>query len=165
VTAPRSRRRGPSGRRPTEYQHSAGGLVVRAGRVLLIATAAGRRWQLPKGHIEPGESIEQAAVREVREETGVDGRIRASLPSIDYFFVDKEGRRVRKHVDYFLLDYVAGDESDFDPHEVDDARWFEWQEALARLSHANERRVAEKGHQIDTGAGAESSTGNRGEDE
>ncbi len=164
MTAPRPRRRGPS-RRPTEYQHSSGGLVVRAGQVLLIATGAGRRWQLPKGHIEPGESIEQAAVREVREETGVDGRIRASLPSIDYFFVDKEGRRVRKHVDYFLLDYVAGDEHGFDPHEVDDARWFDWEDALARLSHANERRVAEKAHEIDAGGGAGDRTGKRGEEE
>ena len=164
MTAPRPRRRGPS-RRPTEYQHSSGGLVVRAGQVLLIATGAGRRWQLPKGHIEPGESIEQAAVREVREETGVDGRIRATLPSIDYFFVDKEGRRVRKHVDYFLLDYVAGDEHGFDPHEVDDARWFDWQEALARLSHANERRVAEKAHEIDAGGAAGDRTGNREEEE
>jgi 8-oxo-dGTP pyrophosphatase MutT (NUDIX family) len=162
MTTPRPRRRGAN-RRPTEYQHSAGGLVTRAGRVLLIATAAGRRWQLPKGHIEPGESIEAAAIREVREETGVEGRIRATLPSIDYFFVDKGGRRVRKHVDYFLLDFVGGDESDFDPKEVDDARWFEWQEALDRLSHANERRVAEKARQLDTGGETPGSTPEKGE--
>lgn len=161
MTSPRPRRRSPT-RRPTEYQHSAGGLVTREGRVLLIATAAGRRWQLPKGHIEPGESIEQAAVREVREETGVEGRIRATLPSIDYFFVDKGGRRVRKHVDYFLLDFVRGDEHDYDPQEVDDARWFDWKEALERLSHANERRVAEKAHELDTGGAAREDTTERG---
>lgn len=135
-------------RRPVERQHSAGGLVVRNGHVLLIATAGGRRWQLPKGHVEPGESIAQAAVREVREETGVSGRIVAELPGIDYFFVEKDGRRVRKHVDYFLLDYTGGDEEDFDPVEVDGARWFPWEEALGRLSHANERRVAERAREL-----------------
>jgi len=144
---------GPRPKRPpVERQHSAGGLVTRAGRVLLIATAGGRRWQLPKGHVEPGESIAQAAAREVREETGVRGRIVAPLPGIDYFFVEKDGRRVRKHVDYFLLEYLDGDEAEFDPKEVDDARWFPWDEALERLSHANERRVAEKAREVDAAA-------------
>lgn len=149
----------PGARRPpVERQHSAGGLVAREGRVLLIATAGGRRWQLPKGHVEPGESIAQAAAREVREETGVRSRIVAPLPGIDYFFVEKDGRRVRKHVDYFLLEYLDGDEAEFDPKEVDDARWFPWDEALERLSHANERRVAERARELDdaarVGAGA-----------
>lgn len=144
----------PSGarRKPVERQHSAGGLVVRNGHVLLIATAGGRRWQLPKGHVEPGESNAQAAVREVREETGVSGRIVAALPGIDYFFVEKDGRRVRKHVDYFLLDYTGGDEAEYDPAEVDGARWFPWDEALERLSHANERRVAERARELATAA-------------
>ena len=139
-------------RSPVERQHSAGGLVVRDGHVLLIATAGGRRWQLPKGHVERGESTRQAAVREVREETGISGRVVAELPGIDYFFVEKDGRRVRKHVDYFLLDYTGGDEADFDPGEVDGACWFPWEEALSRLSHANERRVAERARELATAA-------------
>lgn len=142
----------PQVRSAPERQHSAGGLVVRQGSVLLIATAGGRRWQLPKGHVEPGESSEQAAVREVREETGVFGRIVATLPGIDYSFVEKDGRRVRKHVDYYLLEYVTGEASGFDRHEVDDARWFDWDEALARLSHVNERRVAERARALVTAA-------------
>jgi len=133
---------------PLERQHSAGGLVVRDGQVLLIATAGGRRWQIPKGHLEPGESLEQAAVREVLEETGVRGRIVGTLPGIDYTFAEKDGRRVRKHVDYYLLAYVGGEESDFDRDEVDDAGWFAWDDALRRLSHVNERRVAERAHQL-----------------
>ncbi len=139
ISAPRS-----SSRTPPERQHSAGGLVVHQGRVLLIATAGGRRWQIPKGHVEPGERLEQAAVREVREETGVTSRIVAVLPAVDYTFVGKDGRRVRKHVDYYLLDYVSGDAADFDREEADDAAWFSWDEAIARLSHVNERRVAER---------------------
>jgi 8-oxo-dGTP pyrophosphatase MutT (NUDIX family) len=131
-------------RTPPERQHSAGGLVVHQDRVLLIATAGGRRWQIPKGHVEPGERLEQAAVREVREETGVTSRIVAVLPAVDYTFVGKDGRRVRKHVDYYLLDYVSGDAADFDREEADAAAWFSWDEAIDRLSHVNERRVAEK---------------------
>ncbi len=131
-------------RPPLERQHSAGGIVERAGEILLIATAGGRRWQLPKGHVEEGESPEQTAVREVREETGVTGVIRAALPSIQYTFVERGLRRIRKHVDYYLLDYVDGHEADFDRKEVDGAAWFPWAEGVAKLSHANERRVAQR---------------------
>ena len=131
-------------RPPVEHQHSAGGLVVRDGQVLLIATAGGRRWQLPKGHVEEGETSEAAAVREVREETGVVGRVIAALPSIRYSFVERGTRRIRKQVDYYLLAYLEGSEVDFDPNEVDGASWFEWDEALEKLTHANERRVASR---------------------
>jgi len=141
-----------SRRRPRVVrQHSAGGVVVRDGSVLLIATAGGARWQLPKGRIEPGESSEEAAVREVREETGVTGRVLAPLPGIDYWFAEGARKRIRKHVDYYLLDYVAGSEADFDRKEVSEARWFEWEEALERLTHANERRVAESARRMVTG--------------
>jgi 8-oxo-dGTP pyrophosphatase MutT (NUDIX family) len=125
----------------SERQRSAGGLVARGGEVLLIALQDGRRWQLPKGHLEPGESAEEAAVREVREETGVAGAVVAPLPPIEYWFVE-DGRRVHKRVDFFLLDYAGGSAGDFDPHEVSDARWFPWEEALQRLTFANEREVA-----------------------
>ncbi|HXT19293.1 MAG TPA: NUDIX domain-containing protein, partial [Thermoanaerobaculia bacterium] len=77
-----------------QHHHSAGGLVVRGGEVLLIAPRAGR-WQLPKGHVEPGEAPTEAAVREVREETGVSARVVDTLPSIDYSY-EVDGR-VRIH--------------------------------------------------------------------
>ncbi len=125
-------------------QHSAGGLVVRGDEVLLIATAGGRRWQLPKGHLEPGELPAQAAVREVREETGVTGRIVEPLSGVDYTFLERGVHRIRKHVDYFLLDYESGSEANFEPREVVAACWFQWPDAIAKLSHANDRRVAEQ---------------------
>jgi 8-oxo-dGTP pyrophosphatase MutT (NUDIX family) len=71
----------------TEHHRSAGGLVVEGDRILLISTQGGRRWQLPKGHIEEGETAEQAALREVREETGVTGQVMAPLSEVEYWFV------------------------------------------------------------------------------
>ncbi|MBP7586730.1 MAG: NUDIX hydrolase [Thermoanaerobaculia bacterium] len=129
-------------------QHSAGGLVVRGDEVLLIATAGGRRWQLPKGHLEAGELPAEAAVREVREETGVTGSIVAPLSGVDYTFLERGRQRIKKHVDYFLLAYESGSEADFEPREVVAARWFPWREAIAKLSHANDRRVAEQAWNI-----------------
>lgn len=129
--------------RPTiERQHSAGGVVVRDGEMLLIATGGGRRWQLPKGRIEPGESPEQAAVREVREETGITAKVVAPLAGVDYWFAEGSAKRIRKHVDFFLLGYIEGSEANFDAREVDEARWFPSGEAVERLTHASERRVA-----------------------
>ncbi|MGE4191647.1 MAG: NUDIX hydrolase [Thermoanaerobaculia bacterium] len=131
-----------------EHQHSAGGDVVRGEQDLLISTAGGRRWQLPKGHIVWNERPPETAVREVREETGVTGRVLAPVSGIDYTFVERGARRIRKHVDYFLLAYESGSETDFDPREVVGAQWFPWAEALEKLSHANERRVAEEAWRI-----------------
>jgi 8-oxo-dGTP pyrophosphatase MutT (NUDIX family) len=132
----------------TVQHRSAGGLVVLGSRILLISTQAGRRWQLPKGHIEEGETPEQAAVREVREETGVTSRVVAPLPGVEYWFVERGAHRIHKQVDYFLLDYLSGDTADFDPHEVSGAEWFSWEEGLAKLSFENERRVVETARAI-----------------
>ena len=128
-----------------EHHRSAGGLVVRGATILLISTQQGRRWQLPKGHIEDGETSEQTAVREVREETGVTGRVVAALPEIEYWYVEKGNLRVHKRVDDVLLEYESGDAADFDAREVSGAGWFGWDEGLAKLSFENERRVAEQG--------------------
>jgi len=132
----------------TEHHRSAGGLVVDGSRILLISTQSGRRWQLPKGHIEEGETAEQAAVREVREETGVTGKVVAPLPPVEYWYFEKGQRRVHKKVDYYLLAYLSGDNADFDAHEVSGADWFSWDEGLSRLSFGNERRVAEEARRL-----------------
>jgi 8-oxo-dGTP pyrophosphatase MutT (NUDIX family) len=135
----------------TAHHHSAGGLVVRGPLILLISTQAGKRWQLPKGHIEEGETPEQAAVREVREETGVTSRVVAPLQGVEYWFIERGLHRIHKQVDYFLLDYVSGDNADFDAHEVSGAEWFSWDEGIAKLSFENERRVVEQAREISTG--------------
>lgn len=132
----------------TEDQVSAGGLVVRGEEVLLISTVGGRRWQLPKGRVEAGETPEETAVREVREETGVSGSVIAPLPTIDYWFVERGTVRVHKRVHYFLLSYLGGDCKDFDRREVSGAAWMPWEEALARLTFDNEREVVLAARQL-----------------
>lgn len=125
----------------TAYEVSAGGLVVRGGEVLLISTQQGRRWQLPKGHIEEGESRQQAAEREVSEETGVLGNVVATLPDIEYWYIERGTQRIHKRVYYFLLTYERGSETDFDPEEVSGAAWMPWDVALASLTFSSERDV------------------------
>lgn len=136
---------------PTVAETSAGGLVVRhdpaadaaepaAVQVALIGRRTrqgGLEWVLPKGHVEPGESTEAAARREVREETGIDGRVVAPLGTVDYWFL-AGGRRVHKTVHHFLLEAVAGELSRHDP-ETDEVEWLGLDEAVERLAHADER--------------------------
>ncbi len=129
--------------------------MVRAAEILLISTQNGRRWQLPKGHIEEGEVPEQTAVREVREETGVTGRVTAELPGVEYWYVEKGVRRIHKKVDYYLLQYVSGNATDFDPEEVSGAAWYSWDEGIAIISFENERRVLREAKRLVLGPAAE----------
>ncbi len=126
---------------------SAGGVIYRRQReqpeVCLIATQGGKAWQLPKGLIERGEPPEEAARREVAEETGLRGDLLQRLDRIEYWYVwDHGGERTRVHkfVYFFLFRYTGGSTEDHD-EEVDDARWFPLAEAQERLSFEGERRV------------------------
>lgn len=94
-------------------------------------------WSLPKGHIEAGESAEQAAVREVAEETGISGEIIGVLGSIDFWFV-ADGRRVHKTVHHFLLRAVGGVLCD-DDVEVTAVAWVPFPELAQRLAYPDER--------------------------
>ncbi len=108
------------------------GRVDRRGRML---------WSLPKGHIEQGETAEQTAIREVAEETGIQGRVLAALGSIDYWFVT-EGHRVHKTVYHYLMRFSGGELSDEDV-EVSEVAWVPVDELASRLAYADERRLAE----------------------
>ena len=127
---------------------SAGGVVLAELRpdapVALVAHRSVRgslQWTLPKGAREEGESVEQTALREVREETGLEAELIGPLDTIDYWFVwAPERTRYHKFVHYFLMRFVGGGFSERD-HEMEDAAWFEPAEARRRMSFANERRL------------------------
>jgi 8-oxo-dGTP pyrophosphatase MutT (NUDIX family) len=126
----------------TELETSYGGVVVR-GEDLLVITPAGKRVTgLPKGGMEAGETPEQAAAREVREETGVVATVKSPLGDVRYTY-RRGGRRIRKTVHFFLCDYVEGSTDDHD-HEVDDARWIPLSRARSQLSYPGERALIER---------------------
>ncbi len=128
---------------------SAGGLVVdrtagdSRGALIARVNRRGRlEWVLPKGHLEEGETAQEAAVREVREETGLQARILAPLGSIDYWFV-ADGRRIHKVVHHFLLEAVGGELSDADI-EVTEVAWVPFPELASRLRYESERRLLDQ---------------------
>jgi 8-oxo-dGTP pyrophosphatase MutT (NUDIX family) len=164
------------GRLRTQRQVSAGGVITRPGdRGPDVCLIARRRedgtvvWGLPKGHLEPGESPLDAALREVREETGLVGESLGKLGAITYTFTapsawgaghtvkaspphrPERGKgamtRFIKTVHFFLMRFVEGDTAHHDD-EVEEAQWYPVDEAMARLSFENERRMLRKA--IDT---------------
>jgi 8-oxo-dGTP pyrophosphatase MutT (NUDIX family) len=128
---------------------SAGGLVVDGSRDSPRGALIGRldrrgrlRWSLPKGHVEAGETTEDAAIREVAEETGITGRVVAPLGTIDFWFV-ADGRRVHKTVHHFLLVASSGELSDEDV-EVEEVEWVPLDQLADRLAYDDERRLVER---------------------
>src|SRR5699024_4192795 len=142
---PRRRpRRRRSRKLTTVEETSAGGLVVDPTRrwAVLIGRIDRRGalvWSLPKGHIEEGETAEDTAVREVKEETGIDARVRAPLGTIDYWFV-AERKRIHKTVHHFVLTATGGELSDEDV-EVTEVAWVPLSELNATLIYSDERKL------------------------
>ncbi len=129
----------------TEKAVSAGGVVWRRQgdqiEVLLCGRHADKLWALPKGTPEPGETIEQAALREVREETGVQAEAEAVVGEIKYWFSrPQEGVRYSKTVHHFLMRPTGGDPALHD-HEFDEVRWLPAGEALKLMSYPNEIKI------------------------
>ncbi|KWX66447.1 NUDIX hydrolase [Mycobacterium sp. NAZ190054] len=147
----KTRTRRPPERLRTVHETSAGGLVIdgidgpKDHQVAALIGRIDRRgrmlWSLPKGHIEMGETAEQTAIREVAEETGIQGSVLAALGSIDYWFVT-EGRRVHKTVHHYLMRFSGGELSDEDV-EVTEVAWVPVKDLPSRLAYADERRLAE----------------------
>jgi 8-oxo-dGTP pyrophosphatase MutT (NUDIX family) len=128
---------------------SCGGVLVRRGPGGLELVLGCRRrddrsvtWSLPKGTPAADESVEQTALREVAEETGLDVRIIEPVGPIEYFFVQR-GTRVHKTVHYFLMEATGGDLAGHD-HEFDEVRWVPIEEARTLMSYPTERELLEQ---------------------
>ena len=129
----------------SDSEFSAGGVVVRGGDCIVIvptrrAADGSKVLALPKGHPDGEESAADAALREVREETGVDAVLVDTLGDIRYWYM-RGGRRIAKVVSFFLLEYVAGELEDHD-HEVERAEWMPLETAARRLTYRGERDMA-----------------------
>jgi len=125
-------------------EFSAGGVVVRGDEVVVIIPVkrdveGNRVLALPKGHPDGSEAAEAAALREVREETGVHGEVVEKLGDVRYWY-QRRGRRVLKLVTFFLMAYRSGDIADHDD-EVEEVRWMPLAQAARSLTYAGEREM------------------------
>jgi 8-oxo-dGTP pyrophosphatase MutT (NUDIX family) len=139
---------------PVRDQVSAGGVVFRRDNeridVVIVAVGGQNRWQLPKGLVEKDETPEIAAVREAREEGGIDSEVVEHIETVEYWYAGLDGgERVRFHkrVHFFLLRYLSGDTSNHD-WEVSEARWVPIDDAKIQLAFDNERRVVERAREL-----------------
>jgi len=150
-----------------ERQISAGGVIFRrTGRVeiALISTKGGKVWGLPKGAAEKGENLARTAHREVREETGLEGRIIEKLGHIEYFFTFKDvqgTKRIFKIVYFFLMEYTSGRVEDHD-YEVDECRWVPIDEAAGLMRFKDEKDMIEKAKLMIEGLGEDNKPGEPG---
>jgi len=135
---------------PTSDQVSAGGVAFRTVNarieVAIVLIVPEMRWQLPKGLIDKGETTEEAASREVREEAGIDTDLLALIDKTEYWYMAGSGsERIRFHkfVHWFLMRYRSGDVENHDD-EVAESRWVAIDEALTMLVFKNEREMVEK---------------------
>ena len=138
----------------TRDQVSSGGVAFRwqdlEPEIAIVSVKPSLRWQLPKGIVDPGESPEITAVREVREEAGIETDLLSLIETIEYWYRStKYGKPVRFHkfVHFYLLSYRSGDVTEHD-HEVAEARWVSFEEAMEMLAFKSERKVVEKAKEM-----------------
>jgi 8-oxo-dGTP pyrophosphatase MutT (NUDIX family) len=134
-------------RQKTEREFSAGGVIVRGDEVAVVvprkSSPQGKKvLALPKGHPDPGESMKDAAAREVREEAGVQGDLVDKLGDVRYWY-QRKGRRVFKVVSFYLFEYRSGDVADHD-EEIEEVRWMPLMEAAKALTYPGEREMVER---------------------
>jgi len=132
-------------KRKVRNEHSSGGAVIalRDGlpHVALIATRGRTRWGLPKGAVSEGETSEQAALREVLEETGLEAKIIKPLDTIEYYFRVGD-TLIKKRVDFYLMEHTGGTMTP-QLSEVDDVEWVELSQAIERASFDSEKKLLE----------------------
>ena len=141
-----------SGMPKTKLQFSAGGVVYRksdsAPEVIILTRGEGKIFCLPKGKIEGSETPQEAALREVKEEAGLNGTVEKELGKIKYWFYSEEDKvRVRKTVTFFLIKYESGDTSDHDT-DAEEVRWLPIGQALKIMTYPSERQMVEKAKEL-----------------
>jgi len=129
----------------TEKERSSGGVIFKKEngqyKVILISRKNGTVWCLPKGKVEKNEKIEQTALREVKEETGLEGEIRHYLNDVHYWYIDKKrGLRLNKTVHFFLLEYKSGN-IDMHDDEADAVEWFDLDTAIEKDTYETEQKT------------------------
>ena len=142
------------GKITTLDQVSAGGVAFRwTGKepeIAIVSVKPKLRWQLPKGIVDPGESPEVTAVREVREEAGLEAERLGLIETIEYWYRSVKNRqpvRYHKFVHFYLMEFRSGEVANHD-HEIEEARWVSVDEALQMLEFKSEREVVEKAREM-----------------
>ncbi|MDD5415425.1 MAG: NUDIX hydrolase [Candidatus Daviesbacteria bacterium] len=131
-------------------EFSAGGIVFNEkGQVLLTKHSQNKHWSFPKGLIDPGQTSEEAAIREVKEEGGIEAEIIGKVGYSKYVYTLK-GERIFKVVVYFLMKYVSGDIADHD-FEVEESGWYEPEDALKQLTFSQDKELLKKALEIKNG--------------
>jgi 8-oxo-(d)GTP phosphatase len=130
---------------PMDEIIAAGGLVVDSSepdspRVLLVHRPKYDDWSFPKGKLDPGETVEVTALREVKEETGLECRIVRELSSVHYMYTSRNGEQRPKVVYYYLME-VTGGEIAVNGYEIDEARWCTVDDALKRLRYEHDKEL------------------------
>ncbi len=114
----------------------------------LVAKHSGyKKWVLPKGLIDPGEKSEKTAVREVKEETGVEAKITGKIQPAEKYVYTFNGEKIFKVVQYYLMEYVSGDVADHD-WEMEEVEWLLFYEAKKRLEFSGQKKVLEAAREM-----------------
>ncbi len=153
----KSKRQGSDPKIKNRREVSAGGLIWRRRgdgsiRVVLVRPTGRSTWVMPKGHLEEGETVAEAATREAREESGLTVGEIEPLGEISYVYSSRERNgatlaRIFKRVHFFLMEHTGGDPSAHDS-ETDEVAWLSFDEALARATHPNEQALIAKAREM-----------------
>lgn len=123
-------------------EFSAGGIVFKDNKVLLTKHSKNKHWSFPKGLIDPGQTSQQAAIREVKEEGGIEAEIVDKVGYSKYVYTSNE-EKIFKVVTYFLMKYKSGSIQDHD-WEVEEVGWYEVGDALKQLTFSQDKVLLEK---------------------
>ncbi len=130
------------GFKKVKREFSAGGIVFKDGQVLVTKHSQNHHWSFPKGLIDPGQTTKEAALREVKEEGGVEAQILDKVGYNKYIYT-LNGEKIFKVVTYFLMKYVSGDPKDHD-WEVEEGGWYDPEDALKQLSFSKDQELLKK---------------------